>query len=154
MNGFVDRASSHARFRMSYVKCDAHPSPRLLDHVDCAESPAPRIVSLAALFIAVIDRNATWSEAGQFFAQGQRKRPNGMSWTCANGKRFLPVMNVAINVSTARRGQLHKESKVTHVATPHAPREGMAAPFPSTPTRVNTLAWQETPGGSHGFAVV
>lgn len=121
MNGFVDRASSHARFRMSYVKCDAHPSPRLLDHVDCAESPAPRMVSLAALCV-------TWSEAGQFFAQG---------------KRNFPGMNDATNLSTARRGQLRKESKVTHVATPHAPREGMAAPFPSTPTQEKLSASQE-----------
>lgn len=136
MKGFVDKASSRTRFRMSYVKCDAHPSQRLLDHVNCAESPAPRIVSLAALFIGEIDRNATWSEAGKFFAKRQRKRPNGMSWTYAKGKLKLPGMNVVIVLSTARRRQLRKESKVTLVSTMDtAPCEGMAMPFPSTPTQ-------------------
>lgn len=143
MNGFVDKASSRARFRMSYVKCDALPSQRLLDHVDCAVSPAPRIVSQAALFIGEIDRNATLSEAGKFFVKRQRKRPNGMPWTYAKGKLKLSGMSVAINLSTARHGQLRKESKVTHVATPHAPREGMAAPFPSTPTQEKLSASQK-----------
>lgn len=109
-------------------------------------------VPLAALFIAVIDRNSQRPENDKFYARDPQKCLSGMTWRYAKGELNLAGMIAEIKRTAARRDQRHEESKVTLVPTaPHLVRE-WARPFPSTPTQRNPRAIGEISGGRHGFA--
>jgi len=106
---------------------------------------------IAALFIAVIDRNRQRPELDPYHARDPQKCLSGMAWKHSKRQLNLAGMIAEIKKTATNQSRQNEVSKVTLVATPpHLVREGMLRSFPSTPTKSSAAVSLYFRGSCHG----